>query len=141
MLTAPDILLPFRDNHFGCLGLTALICAPALCRVLQIVSVNVPVETLLTRVWATTVVALPFGALVLSLFDLRFDHSLPLSLIVLLFSFTGLYLHGGYMVDCFAVLNVDRSREQSPTRRRCSRSSAWTSGYHSRKGQSGDLSE
>jgi hypothetical protein len=67
----------FRDNHFGCLGLIALICTPALFHVLQIVSVNVPVETLWTRVWATTVVALPFGAFVLSLFGFRFDHSLP----------------------------------------------------------------
>lgn len=56
---------------------------------LQFVSVNVPVETLWTRVWATTVVALPLGAFVLSLFGLRFDHSPPLSLIVLLFSLLG----------------------------------------------------
>jgi hypothetical protein len=32
--------------------------------------------------------------------------------------FSGLYLHGGYRVDCFAVLNGDSSREQSPTRQR-----------------------
>jgi hypothetical protein len=76
----------FRGNRSGWMGLFALLLSPALFRLVQIKSVNVPVNTLLIRVSLFLVAALPISALVLSLFGLRFDESGVLSLVVLLLS-------------------------------------------------------
>ena len=76
----------FRGNRSGCMGLFALLFSPALFRLVQIKSVNVPVHTPLIRVSLFLVAALPVSALVLSLFGLRFDESVVLSLVVFFLS-------------------------------------------------------
>jgi uncharacterized membrane protein len=75
-----------RERPLGCLSLLVLICSPALFRMVQVLSVNVPVTAWWIRVSVFIVVALPIASLVVSVIGFRRDRANLLSLVMMFLS-------------------------------------------------------